>query len=150
MEGKAECFISLSILFAGCSHLKSLFHVKQAFFKQNYFSFQLFRAIIETFMRINDMERKQIAISFCFGMNCTRTKQREWQFFEKRGRTMGKIIAIANQKGGVGKDHHSGQPFVGARREGKKTLLVDIDPQGNSSSGSAWTAGSWKILCMRY
>ena len=47
-------------------HLKSLFHVKQAFFKQNYFSFQLFRAIIETFMRINDMERKQIAISFCF------------------------------------------------------------------------------------
>ena len=43
------------------------------------------------------------------------------------------IIAVANQKGGVGKNHDHNQSGRSPGQQGVKTLVVDLDPQGNSS-----------------
>ena len=70
---------------------------------------------------------------------------------EKR---VAKIVAIANQKGGVGKTTTAGNLSSCVAALGKKVLIVDLDPQGNTTTGygipkRSVEAGTYEVLIGR-
>jgi len=57
--------------------------------------------------------------------------------YDVKSRHMGTVIAISNQKGGVGKTTSTVNIGAEIALTGRKVLIVDFDPQGNASSGLA-------------
>lgn len=60
----------------------------------------------------------------------------------RKGNTMGTVYAVVNQKGGVGKTTTAVNLATYMGLAGVKTLLVDLDPQGNATSGLGIDRGS--------